>query len=213
MLYMFFVDFDGTITTRDSCDLLLQRFGAPGADAINELWESKQISTCECAQLTLGEMSLTSVEIGQLVDEVKIDPYFRDFLELCSRYAFPVLVLSDGYDQIINGVFEREQIDLPYWSNSLRLEPRCTANFPYYNQHCGQCGTCKSNLIKVMARDGFKKVYIGDGKSDFCPVSLCEVVFAKGRLKEYCSAEHIGFFEYLNFKDVVSWLKKVGVNK
>lgn len=72
MEYIFFVDFDGTITIKDTCEMLIERNEQPGLKEINELWERKELSTPECAELLIKRMKLSKIDIDALVQEVEI---------------------------------------------------------------------------------------------------------------------------------------------
>lgn len=210
MQYTFFLDFDGTISVADTCEMLLERYGNQDSWAVNELWLNKQISTAECARLTFRQMNISPADIANLVSEVQIDPYFKEFLKYCKQRSYPVNILSDGYDEIIRAVLKREQLELPLYTNALRYDQGYDIDFPYLNNACGQCGTCKTGLIKQLEQPGAKKIYIGDGTSDFCPVQFCDIVFAKDRLREYCLKKDIKFNSYTTFQDVIQWLAKGG---
>lgn len=210
MEYIFFVDFDGTITIKDTCEMLIERNEQPGLKEINELWERKELSTPECAELLIKRMKLSKIDIDALVQEVEVDANFKRFLSLCKDFDYPVLILSDGYDQIIRRVLQKEYIEIPFFANNLNYDQEYSVNFPYFNNECGNCGTCKMGLIKRFDLQGSVRVYIGDGTSDFCPASTCDVVFAKGKLKQFCQENNIPFYPYQTFKDVISWLNRSG---
>ncbi|RYD04219.1 hypothetical protein N752_15355 [Desulforamulus aquiferis] len=210
MEYIFFVDFDGTITVKDTCDMLIEGNNNPKLQHINELWERKQISTPECSRLLFKEMNLARDAIKVLIRDVEVDPFFATFLGLCKANDFSVAVVSDGYDMIIKGVLEKEKLEVPFYSNSLNYIDEFLAEFPYFNNSCGRCGTCKTELLEGLSHPGIKRVYIGDGMSDFCPASHCELVFAKGKLKDYCINNDISFKPYDSFRDIIVWLQREG---
>ena len=51
------------------------------------------------------------------------------------------------------------------------------------------------------------RVYIGDGRSDFCVANKPELLFAKGNLAEFCVRQGIAFIPYRQFSDVARELK------
>lgn len=207
MKYVFFLDFDGTITVEDTCDMLLKRYGNQESLALNRRWERKEIATRECARLLFRQMDLTPAALSQLVGEVELDPGFKALLGFCEQRGYPVFILSDGYDQIIQGVIQRENIQIPFYCNNLVFDGDYTVSFPNHNPDCGQCGTCKRKLIEQRSSPGTQGVYVGDGYSDFCAAATCEVVFAKGKLWDYCRAKNIPAYPYETFLDVLQWLR------
>lgn len=50
-------------------------------------------------------------------------------------------------------------------------------------------------------------IYIGDGKSDTCAVQYADIVFAKGTLAAFCTAEGIPFHHYRSLSDVLIMLQ------
>ncbi|AQS57832.1 MtnX-like HAD-IB family phosphatase [Desulforamulus ferrireducens] len=208
MRLAFFVDFDGTITLEDTCDILLSRHGNPKLWEINQRWENKEISSRECISACLAEMKLTPEDIQRVVREVPIDPYFKTFLQLAGQRQYPVYILSDGYQQIIQGVLDREKITVPFYANRLEYPAPITASFPYYNEECGRCGTCKNGIIKQLIKPGEQRVYLGDGASDFCAAAGCEIIFARGKLARYCQGQQIPYNNFPDFQEVIKWLEQ-----
>ncbi len=209
MQYAFFVDFDGTITLEDTCDMLLMRYGNSRLWGINEQWENKEISTRECITNCLAEMRLTPEAIHQVVREAAIDPHFKSFLAMTQEQGYPVYIVSDGYAQIIQGVLARECLQVPYYANELHYDDHYTVSFPHFAKECGRCGTCKTSLIKQLAKPGVHRVYLGDGTSDFCAAAGCDTIFARGKLAQYCRAQQIPYRGFQSFQEVLLWWETV----
>ena len=81
--------------------------------------------------------------------------------------------------------------------------------FPYTDEICTRCASCKRNHIVTIAGDDDIIVYIGEGYSDRCPVRYADVVFAKDDLLRYCRKNHIPRYEYKTFKDIKNQLHKM----
>ena len=91
-----YCDFDGTITTIDVTDAVLERFAAPKWRDIEQAWEAGRIDARQCmsAQITLIQAAMN--QIDEFLDTVKIDPEFPEFVRWCLRNSIPVTVVSDG---------------------------------------------------------------------------------------------------------------------
>jgi 2-hydroxy-3-keto-5-methylthiopentenyl-1-phosphate phosphatase len=63
---------------------------------------------------------------------------------------------------------------------------------------------CKCRCVRAAAGT---RVYVGDGRSDFCVANEPELVFAKGNLAEFCERRSIAFLPYRQFDDVAQALK------
>lgn len=208
MRRIFFADFDGTITRDDTCVAMLKRFAASGWMEINELWEKKQLTTEECANLTFKLFQANPDEVRQFLESMEIDKYFSDFVDLCQQRGHKVVVLSDGYDFNIRTIFKKYGIDLPFFANRLAFDGSFKMECAYPNPDCRTCGTCKSMLIETLREKGAETVYIGDGYSDTCPAKQADLVFAKGALYQYCLETGIPALYFENFQDIITQIKQ-----
>jgi len=200
-----FVDFDGTITMKDTCYALVETFAKEGWEEISRLWEEKKLSTTDCANALFKLIEADEGDIGKLMETIRIDEYFKEFLSLCKVKGYETYVLSDGYDFNIKAIFQRESIEAKYYSNRLvhNEGKGFSIESPYLNESCGNCGTCKTALIKKLKGEDGKVVYIGDGYSDMCPAAIADVVFAKGVLYRYCREKGIDAIHFEDFKDIM----------
>lgn len=201
-----FIDFDGTITKKDTCFTMVEAFADDRWKQINSMWEEKKLSTAECAMMTFKLFKATLEDILKLMDTVEIDDYFVEFLSLCKQKGYLVYILSDGYDVNIEAVLKKYGIEIKYYSNKLTYDS--TRGFsiecPYENISCGNCGTCKTTLIKSLRRENSQSIYIGDGCSDQCPAAVADIVFAREGLYHYCLEKGIKARFFENFHDIIS---------
>lgn len=208
MKRVFFIDFDGTITHQDTCAAMVETFAAEGWREINELWEKREISTEECANRTFGLFRATLDDLRSLLETIEIDESFKPFVNFCRRMGHPIYVLSDGYDFCIEYIFNKHGLHLPYFANRLAYQNGFGITCPHHNRECGQCGTCKRSLMERLADPGSQVVYVGDGVSDICPAGHSRLVFAKGRLLQYCREKGIPAVPITGFDQVLDWLRR-----
>ncbi len=201
---IFFVDFDGTITKNDVCETMVKRFASEGWYEINLLWEQRKISTEECANRTFELFQANLGDLNTLLDTVVIDDYFKDFVRYCRLNGYPIYILSDGYDYIIDYILKKENLDIKYYANGLIYNDGFTISCPHHNADCGLCGTCKRTLLAKLSPKGYQSYYIGDGVSDLCPANKSDIVFAKGRLLEYCQQKNIDVYPFNDFGDILT---------
>ena len=207
MRKQFFIDFDGTVTTRDTVAAMVESFAGEGWQELNQKWENKEISTEECARRTLELFNTDLGELEKLLDTIDIDRYFPDFLSFCESQGYQVYILSDGYDFNIKHVLSRYNIDLPYYCNKLLYTDRFDIKCGNTNPDCDSCGTCKTNLMQQLKMPGYQSVYIGDGYSDTCPAEHADIVFAKSSLLRYCREHGISAIAFDNFSDIIKYLQ------
>jgi 2-hydroxy-3-keto-5-methylthiopentenyl-1-phosphate phosphatase len=204
---VYFCDFDGTITTRDTCWAMVEAFAADGWQEIDRQWQRKEISTEECANRTFRLFKADLGDLRQLLAGVQIDPHFKEFAALCRERGERIFVLSDGYDFNIKQIFRREGIDLPFFANRLLYQDGFRISCQYVNPDCGTCGTCKRSLMERLAAPGEERVYIGDGYSDTCPARYADLVFAKGTLARYCREEGIPAVSFDHFGQIIEQIR------
>lgn len=203
----FFIDFDGTITTTDTCRAMVQAYARAGWEELNRRWENKEISTEECANRTFELFDATPGELKKLVEGIDIDPFFIDFWQWCRDKDYPVYILSDGYDFNIRIILSKYQLSIPFYANRLVYNGGFSIECPYLNRTCGNCGTCKTSLMGELKDADSQAIYIGDGYSDICPARQADMVYAKGTLYKYCIDQGLPALEYHDFGDILSSLE------
>jgi 2-hydroxy-3-keto-5-methylthiopentenyl-1-phosphate phosphatase len=214
-----FCDFDGTVTQNDVWIASVSSFIKK-----NERWhdlaskfEKGEIGTRE---FIVNECSMVEdfdlVKFNEIIEDQKIDPYFKDFLGFCEKNSIQVIILSEGMDYYIDKVLKKHGIDTPYFANKIVFSEKKKSiglGFPYLDSECLKCGCCKRNLLLNMTGDDEISIYIGDEFSDGCAAEYADIVFAKKTLASYCWKNNITYFEYMNFLDIKNKLEKILAKK
>lgn len=212
-----FCDFDGTITKKDVWINSIEKFikEKEKFDLICDEFYAQKISTRECnlRQLELVE-DFSFEKFNEYLEMEEIDEYFREFLNFCKERSYEVYILSGGLDYYIDYILKREKLDVKFFSTKLITndnETKLSCEFPYSDEYCIWCETCKRNILINFTNDLVNEVsiYIGDGVSDFCVSDYADIVFAKGRLASHCWKNNITYFEYKNFLDVMNKIIKL----
>ncbi len=206
---VFFIDFDGTITKKDTCAAMVEAFAGDGWREINERWERKEISTEQCANMTFSLFRGDISDLDKLMDTMEIDEYFKEFIDFCRNKGYGVFILSDGYDYCIKNVFARYDIELPYYANRMVYDEGFRIECSGTNPDCGICGTCKSSLLESLKGEGNLVVYVGDGYSDTCPATKADVIFARDDLHRYCRDNGISARYFDTFNDIILYLRSL----
>ncbi|MGE5352014.1 MAG: MtnX-like HAD-IB family phosphatase [Bacteroidota bacterium] len=212
-VFKIFIDFDGTITTRDVGEAFVNRFGDPvKIRQIVQDWIEEKITSPESWYLMFDTIKTLDFEkFLKFLEEIEIDPTFKDFVDYCRASRFEIRVLSDGFDIYIKRILEREGLgDLEVYCNRAEInEGRLKPVFPYGDEHCRFCGNCKRNHLLSKSGDEDYIVYIGDGYSDKCPVQFCDFIFAKASLLKYCEVNRITYFPFRDFQDIRKKLEEL----
>ena len=207
----FFIDFDGTITTVDVVDTLLQRFADKSWMDVEKEWAEGHIGSRECLDRQIWLVRATQQDVERLMAEVRIDAHFVEFLETARKLAVPVTVVSDGFDVLIREILKKNVpapllSGLPVFSNGLRWESR--GPVPVFSDTtCGHgCANCKLAVLK-QARAGTRVVLVGDGLSDRFAAEAADLTFAKKLLLEYCRQREIRHRAYTDFRSIREWVQ------
>ncbi|MEZ4725398.1 MAG: MtnX-like HAD-IB family phosphatase [Candidatus Kapaibacterium sp.] len=205
-----FCDFDGTITLQDVGNELFKE--VENFKVLNKLFIEEKLTIYEywhklCSQLP---KSISIEIIKKQSRNFEIDPYFKNFVEFCKKNNLQLFVVSDGFDVYINEILAMNGIKLPVCSNKLldnktHLEPE----FTNASESC-KCysANCKRNFVLNKSDENTLKIYIGDGYSDFCGASHCDLIFAKKYLAAYCNENSLPHYNFKSFFDVKRILEK-----
>jgi len=198
-----FCDFDGTITDRDSFDYLLEQLALPGWQEIEKRWQKDQISARECMSLQTALIPGPWTNVTSALQEVSFDPTFAGFAKWLRKSGIKLHIVSDGVDRVIRHLLQREGVQVDFvWSNRLVEDDHgnFTLEFPYASEDC-LMGICKCGLLDRQSVN-FRRVVIGDGKSDFCWAKPADLLFAKGKLLDFCRNEGITHTKFTDFDSI-----------
>ena len=188
------LDWDGTVTERDTLDLVLSEFG----DA--EVYERAE------AELDAGRMTLNDVistefatvtapldeVVAHVVEHARVRPGFAAL----ARTQHP-LVVSSGFHELIEPVLEREGVLGAVELRANRVEARPDGWQVHYRvaEICEVCGEpCKRGDLP----DG-EVAYAGDGHSDYCVSLAAGRVFATGGLARWLESRGVAFAPLTDF--------------
>ncbi len=195
------VDWDGTVTVRDSQWMLLDRFGdrtifAATEDALGTTLTFRAVME---RQLATVRVPLPEA-VAFLVDEVEVRAGFAALVE-----RFAPLVLSSGFVETIEPILAREGVEVELAANRVEARPggwriRWADETP-----CPVCGDlCKRRMLPPER----PLAYVGDGYSDRCAALAADRVFATRALAEYLRREGVPFEPFETFDDVRSALER-----
>jgi 2-hydroxy-3-keto-5-methylthiopentenyl-1-phosphate phosphatase len=207
-----YCDFDGTISIEDATDFILARLADPEWEVVERQWQDGLIGSGDCMRRQIALLRAKQQELDEVLEDVVIDPTFPSFVEFCANEGLPLTIVSDGVDYFINRILARHQLDhLPVIANKLIVgdfggHASYRLSSPYSDPEClTAAGVCKCRSLTLHDTC----VYIGDGRSDFCVSDKPELVFAKGKLADYCFGQDIPFVAYQTFNDLTWSLKSV----
>ena len=195
-----FVDFDGTIAPSDATDMLFEQFADPSWREVEEEWQAGVIGSRECMTRQVSLLRATPQELVAAAREVGVDRGFPNFVRECARNGVGMMVVSDGFDIVIDAVLRDAGLNVPFHANHLESTggDRWRVTFPSARSDCrALAGNCKCSFTEPHSASA--KVVVGDGRSDFCIAGRADLVFAKGKLLELCRGNgttHVAFNDF-----------------
>lgn len=207
---LFVVDFDGTLSVRDTVDAMLERFAGPEWETVEEEWLAGHITAVQCMQKQLRMVEADHVTLEGFFRGIQLDATFLPFYKHVHQFA-KVAIVSDGLDHAIKVAMKNAALpELPVYANKLHFVPDgIDISWPHRNEACkGGNGVCKCAVARNLAEDvDGPIVLVGDGKSDACLAKSADVVFAKGSLVKYCEQQGIAYHQFQTFADVLAKVK------
>ena len=134
--FIFFTDFDGTITQQDSNDFMIEKFGI-GPVVRKEMFQDilfGRRTFRDAFKQMLDSISLPLDQcIKALLQNITLDEGFKEFYSWARENNIPVVVLSGGMEPIIRALLahllgEDEVKMLPILSNDVAPRPGKTIN-------------------------------------------------------------------------------------
>lgn len=196
------LDWDGTVTVRDSLIQVIEEFG--DVALLHELEPRVGTDLTLHEEIAL-EFAAITAPLDQVVawvtDNVEIRPGLQ---ELAERHR-PV-VISAGFVELIEPVLEREGVELELLAN--RVDPRQDGWRVHFRDEvaCASCGEpCKRGSLA-----GEPFTYVGDGYSDRCAALAADRVFARDGLARHLDRLGVAYEPFEDLLDVLAALEPIG---
>ncbi|KAK3399970.1 HAD-like domain-containing protein [Sordaria brevicollis] len=230
--FIFFTDFDGTITQQDSNDFMTDNLGFGPAlrkkgnedvlfgrrdfrDSFQEMLDSISTPFDKCIQT--------------LLENITLDAGFKEFFHWAKENNMPIVILSGGMEPVIRALLAhflgKEEADsLQIVSNQVAVRPGKTS----VNEEHGWMitfhddsgfGHDKSLEIRPYANLPADQrptlFYAGDGVSDLSAAKETDLLFAKAGkdLITYCENEHVPFTTFHDFTEILAVVKDIAAGK
>jgi 2-hydroxy-3-keto-5-methylthiopentenyl-1-phosphate phosphatase len=205
------VDFDGTITTRDTLHVIVEEFGERGVwDRLEPALRAGELTVEDAMREQFASVRTTPEEVlPEVVRLAPVRPGFHAFLEWVQQRGHRVAVLSAGFRVVIDAVLDNAGIGgLDVRSNDIVFS-RDGAQIAWgdHGAPCADCGrSCKRHDLGLRRAPGQGVVLVGDGVSDRCASVDADLVFARAFLADYLDAEGRSYLPFDDFHDVLSGL-------
>ncbi|HEU5206912.1 MAG TPA: haloacid dehalogenase-like hydrolase [Gaiellaceae bacterium] len=189
------VDWDGTVTEIDGLHLVLLEFGDRD---IYEEHESRLGRDLTLREVIAGEFRSVRAPLDEVArwmrENARVRAGFTDFAR-----EYRPLVVSSGFQELIEPVLEREGLELEIRANTLDARPDGWRVLFREQRLCEVCGErCKRSDVAGIS----DFAYVGDGYSDRCVAEVATRVFARDGLASYLAQKAVPFEAFDDFYDV-----------
>src|SRR5262245_37416326 len=122
------VDFDGTITERDTLDQMVRRHVPALYDEVEDDLHAGRISLRECIRREFEAIRGDHDRIvAEAVDAARVRSGFAEFVEAAEAAGHRVVVVSSGFESVIRPVLERAGAgDVEVLAHDVRFTPEAT---------------------------------------------------------------------------------------
>jgi 2-hydroxy-3-keto-5-methylthiopentenyl-1-phosphate phosphatase len=189
------LDWDGTVTERDTLHMTIERFGDLEVFRAMERELERELTLDEVIATEMATIRAPLNEVvGWLLEHVRVRPGLRELVR-----THDPLIVSAGFHELIDPVLEREAIDARVAANHVSADPAgWQASFPD-GPLCDVCGErCKRGAVAGLGRFA----YVGDGVSDRCVSLAADRRFARAGLARWLDEREIPYEPFEDLHDV-----------
>lgn len=189
------LDWDGTVTDRDTLELVIERFGDIATYRRTGILMGRSLGHDDALARSVATVRAPLTEaVNWLLATVRLRTGFH---ELAERHR--PLVVSSGFHELIDPILRRERVHVELLAN--RVDARSDGWRIRFRERtcCDECG----EPCKRAALPAGEVVYVGDGYSDRCAALAATRVFATGSLARYLEERAIAYEPFDDLRDVV----------
>ena len=189
------LDWDGTVTERDTLHMAIERFGDLDVFRAMEERIGRELTLNEVIAAEMATISAPLAEVvAWLVDTVTLRPGLAELLS-----AHDPLIVSAGFRELIDPLLEREGLVAAVVANRLDPLPDGWRALFLERPACQICGEpCKRAAVAGIGPFTF----VGDGVSDRCVSLAADRVFARDGLARWLDEQGVAHEAYDDLHDI-----------
>lgn len=194
------LDWDGTVTERDTLHMVIERFGDVEVFRRMEAEIGRRMTLREVIGVEMATVRAPlEVVIDWLLEHVRLRAGFAELVA-----ARDPLIVSAGFHELIAPVLAREGISARVVANRVEPDPTGWRSVFPDEERCAVCGEhCKRVAVAGLGRFA----YVGDGVSDRCVSLAGERRFARAGLARWLEEQGVDFEPFADLHDVAQALR------
>lgn len=203
-------DFDGTVTIEDASFTILEAYIPDKWRYLFDQYQQGKITVGAFNSMVFSMVKADKETLLKIIREkVSVREGFKDFLEYCRNKNYRFVIVSNGLDFYIEDILERYEVkDVEvHASNTVFTDDGL------FVRHRGPDGQYLDEDVKAAYTEhylnqGYKVIYVGDGRSDFQPAGKSHYIFATGSMVKYCNSEKLSYTPFTDFHQVIEVMDK-----
>ncbi len=211
MRFLALLDYDGTVTTRECNEIVLQRLVGDAWRPFEAAVRAGRISHGTCFDRQIGLMQAPRADIiGGMVEAAEPARGLTAFMAALEARGGRAALVSTGFREAIEAFWRREGLP-PLRTFASELVGGGEDGGPPYHiafsdalGDCLRCGprACKGAVVRALRRPGDVVLTFGDGAGDYCAAREADLAFARGHLAELCARDGVEWRPLPDFHDV-----------
>ena len=191
------LDWDGTVTERDTLVAVILRFGDRSVLDRVEREAGKTLTQHEVIAREVETLDATLEEMtSYLLETVSVRPGFGEFAA-----RFRPTIVSAGFHELIEPLLAREGIALDVRAN--RLEPTTAGGWRARFSDIRPCPICGEACKRAAVLVGGRPVtFVGDGVSDCCAALGADRAFARDWLARWLDEQGAPYEPWADFDEL-----------
>ncbi|KAH7134318.1 HAD-like domain-containing protein [Dactylonectria macrodidyma] len=221
--FIFFTDFDGTVTTADSNDYMIDNLGF-GQERRIKLNKDVLFGRMNFGDSFVEMLDSVGTPFNECIDilraNIKLDPGFKEFYNWAQHNNVPIVILSGGMEPIIRALLDTllgPGWDIQIVSNNVAPREGKSINekngwkIVFHDDSIH--GHDKSIEIRKYSSlpDRTTMFYAGDGVSDLSAAKETDLLFAKADkdLVTWCENEKVPFVTFRDWSTILQTVKEI----
>lgn len=189
------LDWDGTVTERDTLHMAIERFGDLEVFHALEEQVGRALTLNEVIGIEMETITAPFDEVlAWLLEVVRVRPGLAELVA-----SHDPLIVSAGFRELIEPILGREGIEAPVVANRIEPGPDGWRSVFLERPTCPVCGEpCKRMALAGTGPYAF----VGDGVSDRCVSLAADRVFARDGLAQWLDGQDVPYESFHDLHDV-----------
>ncbi len=201
-------DFDGTITTKDVSDQILENLATGNWKALADRADAGEISMNECIVRQFEMLPANPEKWIRIAEQIPLRHGLKEFLEWSRKVDLPLICISAGLKPIIRHYQKKHGWSFPIIAPEIQfIEGSVKVIPPPFSE---EYRDFKEHHVRELQKNGKKVIYIGDGGSDQNAIVHADIrcVVQGSTLEQALEQKGIHFLAFKEFADLQKTLDR-----